>query len=344
MKKLWSTFLKDAKLSLGGLYFYVELGLAAIFILVMVFVVPENFDRSQNFAVYLDLPAEARAMFADRLGLEGEAMIHESEEALRQAMTADRTSLGVIIRQREGRFVYEMVLQGFESEKQQDMMRALIEGGLLSTLPGFESVALTRTLGQQAERLTDRANILPIYLTMNVAMMGLFIIAAYIFLDKDEGVIRAYAVAPVRIWQYLASKMMIVALMGLITSIAVCLALVGLSINYLLLSALVLAFNLFGSALGLFIASFFDSMVKAMGAMYGGMMVLMVGNIAYLVPAFNPPWIRAFPTYPMLFSFRELLLQQGNLTYVYQSLGIFSALTVIVFALATWRFEKTLTA
>ena len=36
--------------------------------------------------------------------------------------------------------------------------------------------------------------------------MGFFIIAAYIFLDKKEGVIKAYAVTPSPVWKYLLSK------------------------------------------------------------------------------------------------------------------------------------------
>ncbi len=345
MKKLLTTFLKDLKLSLNSLYVYMEFGIAIIFILIMLFVVPENFDHAQKYHLMINIDDPNHAMGLDQL-LSGDiedAFLHHSLESIHEAMKHDRNSIGLVLDTTAEGLNIELILQGFESDAMKALIKSNLEGGMLSQLPGYQSIVNPIILEADSIKLSDRENILPIYLTMNIALMGLFVIAAYIFLDKDEGVIKAYAVAPVSIWQYLASKVMMMSVMGLATSLMVCLAVVGFTINYAHLILLVLAFNAFGSTLGLLISSYFDAMMKAMGALYVTIMVMMLASLSYLMPSFNPVWIKWFPTYPMLFSFRELLLENGNTTYMYGTAFIFLALSLVLFLYATIRFKKTIT-
>ncbi|SHE32241.1 ABC transporter permease [Alkalibacter saccharofermentans] len=342
MKKLFTTFLKDAKLSLNSLYFYIEIGMAVIFIAVMLFVVPENFDQSQQLFAFINLDEPAKSQIMELVEAESVEILSERSQ-VEEALSKDRSAVGVEIKTDGNVLAYDLILQGYESESMKAMLKASIEGEFLSQIPGFTSAVSTSTLDENPQRLSDRVNVLPIYLTINVGLMGLFIIAAYIFLDKDEGVIKAYAVAPVKLWQYLASKMLIMLMMGLVTSIMTVLAIAGTGVNFLQLFLLVVSFNLFGSALGLFISSFFDTMVKAMGGLYAGMMLLVLPVVSYFMPSFNPLWIRVFPSYPMMFSFRELLLEGGNARYIYTQAGLFLVLGLIVFVAANIRFKKSLT-
>lgn len=343
MRKLWMTFLKDAKLSFNGLYFYMEIGMALIFIAVLLFVVPENFESTQKFYVAMELESAETENFKRLLGSSDDVTILNNRSEIENAMKKDRSSVGAIIRKNNDKVIYEMVLQGYENESMKNLIKAGIEGELLAQIPGFSSQVSVRTLETNSEKLSDRNNIIPIYLTMNVGLMGLFIIAAYIFLDKEEGVIKAYAVAPVAVWQYLASKMMIMLMMGLITSFITVLAIVGLNVNYLYLFGLIIAFNTFGSALGLFISSFFNTMIKAMGVLYVSIMIMMLPVISYLMPSFNPIWIKWFPSYPMMFSIRELLFENGDQNYIMMQIGIYLVLGLLLFVAANHRFKKTLT-
>lgn len=213
----------------------------------------------------------------------------------------------------------------------------------MSQLPDYEDRTTVTALESAPVRLSDRANVLPIYLVLNVAFMGLFIIAAYVFLDKEEGVIKAFAVTPVKVWHYLVSKIMIMALMGIVVSTIVVVALVGFEVNFALLILTILVYNVFGSVLGLLITSFFDSMTKAMGALFFSIFVLMFGGFSYFLPSFSPIWIRFLPSYPMIFSFRELLMENGNIGYLVQNLLIFTALSAVLFVYTNFRFKKTLT-
>ncbi|QSX08843.1 ABC transporter permease [Alkalibacter rhizosphaerae] len=343
MAKLWTTFLKDAKLSFQGLYFYIEIGLALIFIAVMLFVVPENFDQNQKAFIFANVDESVLDQLSDEWSEVDPSYFVDSRKDLEAALEEDRSAVGVELRQEDGKLVFDFVLQGHESPAMKNLLKGTLEASFLTQIPGFDTQVEESVLEPDAKRLSDRENVLPIYLTVNMGLMGLFIIAAYIFLDKDEGVIKAYAVAPVRIWQYLASKVMIMMLMGILTSLLVVVALTGFKVNFILLLGLIVAFNFFGSALGLLLSSFFDSMTKAMGALYAAVMIMILPVISYFAPSFNPVWIRFFPTYPMMFSFRSLLLEDTNLAYMGMNIGLFLVLGVLLFIAAAARFKKSLT-
>ncbi|HCX65434.1 MAG TPA: hypothetical protein DHN33_09515, partial [Eubacteriaceae bacterium] len=298
MKNLAALFLKDIRLSTKGLYFYIEIGMAVIFVLVLLFLVPENFESSRSLHLYFENGDESLSdVFDQDVFDDSQINMVESRSGLQNHLEEDRSSVGAVLSRSNQTLNFEMILQGYES----DSLIRLLELGLLaefhesSTNESYD--VETIVLEPNAAHLSDRDAIIPVYLTMNIGLMGLFIIAAYIFLDKDEGIIKAHQVTPVRLSSYLLSKMMLLLLTGLITSFLVVLALAGTQLNYLMFFIAVFAFNLFGSALGLFVSSFFDTMVKAMGALYGIIMIMVLPILSYFMPSFSPFWIRVFPTY-----------------------------------------------
>ncbi|GAG39392.1 unnamed protein product, partial [marine sediment metagenome] len=228
-------------------------------------------------------------------------------------------------------------------EKFRNIIKTSIESGFAKEMPGYENATTVTTLAGNVEKLSDRLNVLPVFLALNVAFMGLFIIASYIFLDKDEGTIRAFAVTPAKVWHYLLSKMGVMLVSGLMSGLVATAFIAGLKAHYLHLVLLLIACNAFGSALGLFIASFFDTMTKAMGWLYMSIIVLALAVVSYYMPAFSPLVIRILPSYPMLFAFRETLHEVSDLRYIYANVLGFSLAGVVLFLLSNWRFKKTLT-
>ncbi len=344
MQKLWTTFIKDIKLSYQGIYFYMEIGMAVVFILVMLFAVPENFDRTQTFYAFVEIDSIKGQLTETVFDSDGYHLeLFDSREALEEALSENRSAVGAHIYMDGDQPVIDLVLQGHESESMKAFLKSTLEGEFMAEMPNYVDKTTVVSLEATPVRLSDRANILPMYLVLNVAFMGLFIIAAYVFLDKEEGVIKAFAVTPVKVWHYLVSKIMIMALMGVLISVIVVIALMGLKVNYALMILTILVFNVFGSILGLLITSFFDSMTKAMGALFFSIFVLMFGGFSYFLPSFSPIWIKFLPSYPMIFSFRELLMENGDLGYLFTNLAIFTGLSVILFVYTNFRFKKTLT-
>ncbi len=94
------------------------------------------------------------------------------------------------------------------------------------------------------------------------------------------------------------------------------------------------------AALGLLIASFFNSMQKAFGALYGGMMVMMLPALSYYIPSFDPVWMRYLPTHPLLQAFKEIIMVDGDTSYVLLQCGIFLVAGILIFFIANKRFKK----
>lgn len=342
--KLLYNFLKDMKLSSKSFYFYVEIGFALIIMAVLLFVVPENFESTLSVYTSMDVEDKMKTKIEEALSEDGdEYVLLESREAVIEKLKDKRNSIGLSIYQEEDKVVYDFILQGYEDEKFKNIILTTIKTAFASEMSEYKEVTTVITLDGNAEKLSDRLNMVPVVLTLNAAFMGLFIIASYIFLDKEEGTIRALAVTPSHIWEYLLGKVGVIMVSGMISGLLILIPLAGFKAHYFHFILLLIATNLFGSALGLFIASFFDTMTKAMGWLYLSVIVLGLASMSYYMPAFSPLIIRMLPSYPMLFAFREILLEQPNLAYIYTNVVGFSLASVVIFLLANHRFKKTLT-
>ncbi len=342
--KLIYSFLKDMKLTQKSFYFFMEIFMAVLFILVILFVVPEKISSARTVYAFLDVPQAGQLLSNQNFGMEeAKLTLFDSMEELENALSKKRTAIGLHVTQGTDGYNFEFIMQGYEAEKLLNILKTSIETGIAGKLNMYNDVTTVKTITSNTEKLPLRINILPIYLGMNAAFLGMFIIAAYVFLDKEEGTIKALAVTPAKIWHYLAAKIGVMMVTGLVVGILVTLCVAGVKANYLLLIILLMATNAFGSALGLFISSFFSNMTKAMGWLFLMVFILVFASISYYMPAFSPLAIRLLPSYPMLFAFREVLLDSGNAGYVLLNVAGYSAAALVLFFLANLKFKRTLT-
>ena len=172
--------------------------------------------------------------------------------------------------------------------------------------------------------------------------MGMFIMASYIFLDKKEGVIKAYAVTASPVWQYLMSKIFVILLTSVVSGLIIIMPIMGFRINYGLVLLLLMTTGFFASSLGLLIASFYNDLMKAFGVIYLLLIILMVPSIAYFLPGWEPFWIKIIPSYPLLQGFKEIILPNGDNVYPLMASAGFMAVGIILFAVTNIRFKKTL--
>jgi len=239
-----------------------------------------------------------------------------------------------------GKVSYTYYLQGYETDRLKSLLYASH-----SSSPGAvetrQDRQVVRTLGA-SETLNQRENLLPMFLVYTGSLLGFFIVMAYIFYDKDEGVIRAFAVTPASIWKYLITKIFVILTTVIVSASIITIPVAGGQPNYFLLYPFLMATTFAVASLGLLVASFFDNISKSFGAMYLIMITLMIPAFSYYIPSFDPLWIRIFPTYPMLQGFKEILLN-GDTGYVLICLLGFLAGGLVLFVLADNRFKKTLT-
>lgn len=366
--KLFSGFVKELKIASRGFYFYIELFLAVLILVVFLWLVPNNFSDKGTEYIYLDMPEQASELYVDDLlkeDLDGTAelvtleidndekearlysleskdiyLVNSREDVIYMAET-EREVAAAIKLDEDNAVQYEYFLQGYESDKYKNLLKVLhVESNdvMESTIDSQE----VRSLGEDVGILSDRENMIPSVLVFNGSLMGLFIIAAYIFLDRKEGVITAYAVTPSPVWQYLMSKIGVIMVTSIVSSFLVLIPIMGAQPDYLLLTLLLITTAFFSSSLGLLIASFYKNIMQAFGAIYGFMLLMILPNIAYFLPSWNPAFIKWIPTYPMLEGFKSTLLGSGEWAYILSVSGGFLLAGMVLFGLANRRYKKTL--
>jgi len=239
-----------------------------------------------------------------------------------------------------GKVSYTYYLQGYETDRLKSLLY-ISHSKSPGVINAKKDKQVVRTLGVM-ETLNNRENLVPIFIAYMGSLMGFFIVMAYIFYDKAEGVIRAFAVTPSSIWKYLISKIFVILTTVVVSSSIITIPVMGGQPNYLLFYIFLIITTFAIASLGLLVASFFDSISKAFGVMYAIMISLMIPAFSYYIPSFDPLWLRFFPSYPLLQGFKEILLN-GDAGYVLTYSFIFLAGGLVLFVLANIRFKKTLT-
>ncbi|MCH4891009.1 ABC transporter permease [Acidaminobacter sp. JC074] len=368
--KLWYSFSKELILSSKSWYFYVELAMAVILLLLLVFVIPEDFDSKSKQYLYLDTPEVIQERYkknlldedldevAERLEVEADNQMYpatlyeteeskiyilESKEALDSFSNVERVPAVHVRINEDNQIVHSYYMQGYETEKLKNLL--LVYHNRLAghdVIEDFSNNIEVRKLYQDSEPLSDKENMIPVFLTFNGSLMSLFIIAAYIFLDKSEGIIKAYAITASSVWHYLLSKIGVIILTSIITTLIIAVPVMGTQPNYFLMILFIIASGFFAASLGLFMTSFYKDIVEAFGGMYVVIVIMIMPNISYFTPSWDPDWVKVIPSYVMLQSFKETISVNGNVTYVLVASLAFLTLGLSIFILANYRFKKTL--
>lgn len=367
--KLFSSFIKELKIASRGFYFYIELFMAVLIVTIFLFAVPDNFNTKAAEYLYLDMPNQASEAYLEALAdedLDGKAeavkvkidkqekkaslyttedqkiyLLNSREDAKNMA-DKERKVAAVITMDSENKVTYEYYLQGYESTKFKNLLKILHVESSETIEAAMDNQDIRPLSATPGESLSDKENLMPSVLVFNGALMGLFIIAAYIFLDRQEGVIKAYALTPSPVWHYLVSKIGVIMVTSIVSSFIVLLPIMRFKPDYLLLLALLISTAFFSSSLGLLIASFYKNIMEAFGAIYVFMMLMIIPNIAYLMPSWNPSFIKLIPSYHMLEGFKSVLLGNNDWAYVLSLSGGFLIVGFILFRLSNSRYKKTL--
>ena len=371
--KLWHSFVKELQLSSKTWYFYIEIGMAIILLMILIFVVPANSDsRTDEYLYAGDLPSdyidliyrgildeedEDEEFETVELKVGGEIYgadlfvtdtrniyFVDSREAVIKLAKEDKEVGVEIILGKDGGLDYKYYLQGYESTRLRNLYMMLH-----NDIVNFKFIErhmdrqIVRNIEENPVILNNRENILPVFLTYNGSLMGLFIIAAYVFLDKKEGLIQAYAVTASKFWHYLMSKVGVLTVTTMITSLIIVFPVMGFQVNYLRLMLLIIATGFTFSSLGLVLTTYYRDMMQSFGAFYIIIMFMIIPNISYFTPGWEPSWIKWIPTYHLLESYKEVISGGSDIGYILKvSAGFFIA-GLLLFMFANLRFKKTLT-
>ena len=394
--KLLSSYFKEMKIAARGFYFYIEIGVAAIILIILLVSVAEDPPGKVKEFLFYDMPeqafeyliekslSEGRSRPADATefklkpaeftltsletgevtdysfddektlslttftGLDpdtGKVMktvyITETEEDMLRLSYAEREVGAVLAMDEKGNFSYRYPILGYETERYSNLLY-ILHNESPETIEAQVDKQVIRTLGS-TETLNNRENIIPAVITFMGSLMGFFIVIAYIFLDKDEGVIKAFVVTPSSVWKYLLTKTFVIITTVVISTSIITIPIMGVGPDYLLLYVFLIITSFGFSCMGLLLSSFFNSISGAFGALYVLMIALMLPAFSYYIPSFDPYWLRFFPTYPVLQAYKELLIGNGDVIYVLTASLGFLAGGILLLILSTIRFKKSLT-
>lgn len=367
--KLWHSFTKELLISSKGFYFWIEVIMSAIIVFILLFVVPENFDSKSS--EYLYLGDQIEEVFIDELleddldgVVENETVKSGGEEYdVRLFVSEDRkiyvteslSDLKILADSKkpaaaahiylddEFNMKFDYYIQGYESERLQNLYKAIHIESSDTLLEAFDAIEV-ETLGGTVAPLTDRENMVPPLIVLNGALLGMFVIASYVFLDRGEGLIKAYCVTAAKPRTYLLSKVFVLMVVSVVSTLLITIPILGGMPVYWAILLLLVTSAFFASALGLIISTYFNSMTQAFGAIYLLMILMLIPSIAYFIPSWEPSWVKFLPTYALIQGFKESIIPNGDINYVLiASLGYLVVGTGL-FAFAEFRFKKMLGA
>ncbi|MFC1911566.1 ABC transporter permease [Chloroflexota bacterium] len=304
-----------------------------------------NQETGETTAFYFDdkkiIELETLEMLDSATGeLEETAYYVETEEDMIRLAYGESEIGATATMDARGKVSYTYYLQGYETDRLKSFLY-ISHSKSPGVINAKKDKQIVRTLGVM-ETLNNRENLVPVFLVFAGSLMGFFIVMAYIFYDKAEGVIRAFAVTPSSIWKYFISKVFVVLTTIVVSSSIITIPVMGGQPNYFLFYPFLLVTTFAMASLGLLVASFFDNISKAFGVMYPIMIALLLPAFSYYIPSFDPLWLRFFPSYPLLQGFKEILLN-GDAGYVLIYSLVFLAGGLVLFVLANIKFSKTLT-
>lgn len=274
----------------------------------------------------------------EELQKDGSSLVISRDEIL-QRIRENRSSIGLYISTQENKLVYEFILQGYESDRLKATMEAHVVGWATMEA-GYPVNSTITVLESNNPNIPVNKGMLPVFLVMESALMGLFMVAAYIFQDKEEGTIRAYAVTPATLWQYLLSKVVVFVLFGWVSGLFATILIMGFNLQYLQFMFLLTSASIFGTVLGLLVSGLFNSFMKSMAGIFALMFILGASVVSYYTPSFSPVYIKVLPTYPMLFAFREVLFPTGNAALVYMNVLGYLAASAVLFVISVRLHKK----
>lgn len=339
IRKLANIIAQDFRLTFRSGHIYVILAMAAI-ILILVFALPAeiNTDAQEYF-----LDASESGVFKQsllELGAEPE-MILASEPELQTSLSESQRALGVVFRGTLDAPEFKIIVQGNVSEENIRLLEKTLDTIIQSLRGTYQPPEAEITLlNENIEPIPLNKNMIPIFMSFEVILLGFLIGAVLIFQSKQEGTLRSYRVSPGGTLIFILSKVILYDVISLIYGLVVALIAFGSAPNYFQLSLLILASSTLMTLLGLAIAVFFTNISEWFFAGATLLIVAMLPMLSYAMPVFSPAFITWIPTYDIIFGFRNVLFEMGSaaaLNQTFLTLGVSLLISFSVCYLAVDR-------
>jgi ABC-type Na+ efflux pump permease subunit len=316
---------------------------ALILVGVVNWIIPEkaNMDAKVLYAIEGEQSENMNSLLMLLQSSEGSKRLDSKSQVL-ELMKEDKDTVGVVVREITGKPAIEIVMQGYENQQSRNALALSLSMALEIQDIDFSNIENVTLQAAKQPEIALNKSFVPLIILNEPVMLGFIFLATLIFMEKEENTIKAYLVSPLRVSEYLLSKIIVMVVLGLISTILITVFTVGVNINWIMLLAIVIAGSTFGATAAMFIAGFFDNLSKAMIWIISISLVFTIPMVAYFVPSFSPWFITVLPTYDLMFAIREAIYPVGNPQIFYQSFMTLIVISGVLYLMCIVLYQKSM--
>ncbi|SCY97248.1 ABC transporter permease [Alkaliphilus peptidifermentans] len=311
LNKILNMLKLDAKIMLRNGFLWVVLGMSLFYVILVRFVIPEELKLTPvEYILDNTTGYQVVEYFSDIDEVEKmEGRFVATREELMEQLEGNGRSLGIVFEDHQ----VTVIRQGYENNENINLLVASIDEVMkeigLAERPVYYEYEFLRN---RTEIIPLNKYLIPVFLATDVAMLGFFFVAVMMFQEKKEGSIAAYRVSPGGTFTYMLSKILLNTLLSVLFGWILAVFTLGFTFNYLHYTIIIFLVALFISILGLLISLFFKDISEFI---YVAMIIFVVLSFpiaAYLYPSLSVPFFRFIPSYPVMFTIREILFTTGK--------------------------------
>lgn len=284
MNGLVALGIQDFKRLLTNALFWVITATLVVIIMVVNFALPENTSE------------ESYTIFTYNIGFPaGNFTSVDSEEALRKSVK-DNEAIGLMSDGDGGITVFHPGL----SEK---TVRAI----MTSLYSSNDTEVKVESIDHRSQTIPFNKRMTPVFICFEALVIGFILGGALMLSEKEEGTVRALRVSPMGVDRYLISKTVLFSAIAVVYALLMAFFCVGFGFSVLRFVLL----SFFGAAIFSLIGLAFTTLFKDMSSWFFSMALVLSVNmlpvVAYMEPSFSPFWIRAIPSYSIIFAYEKIL-------------------------------------
>jgi hypothetical protein len=341
MKRLGYLVRQDLVVAFRSRFPHAVLVVALIFISLILFVAPEQLESGPG-EMHLDLTQEGKIEEFLRENGWTEDHLAMDRQALDAAVEAGER-IGILWEGTLAEPEITIFHQGSESDAMLQVIGASLEG--LATAARGESAAggyLLEQLRPTAEPIPFNLGLVPLVIAFDVVLLGFMFIAVMIFQEKQEGSIRAFRVSPGRTVEYITAKTAVNIMLGILYTFLLVMLVTGIPKGLGMLLLVVVLTSLLMTLLGLLLSVFFANLSEFLFVAIAVSALFTLPMVSYFQPSFAPAYLRAIPSYPVLFGLREIFFPTGSSGLIWSVVGVLAAETLVLAGAAYWAVHSRL--
>lgn len=317
MKSIAALTVQEFKLlSRNAIFWVLTITLVAI-VLSVNFLIPRNIDLSRTDLVVYGEPWSGR-------GLREVKSLDQLEQEV-----AATGSVGLTTRDEKLLIIHT----GIPDRVLNNMVAQLMPQSPNSS---FE----VQSLRNKSATVAHNLRLMPVFIAFEAVITGFLMAGMLVLGDKQEQVINAYRISPVRAPAYIVSKCVLFAALGTVYALLMSVLTVGFSFDILRFLPLLLIGCILFTLLGIGVAVFFRDISDWFFIAALLLSINMLPMIGYVLPAFSPTWMRAIPSYPILFALEEVLFPAGR--SIWGTVALLSAESAVAFVFCYYFVKRRL--